>query len=120
MRQDKVTLLGIVILGLVSCFSPSTGLMTASFVTGGSVDLVPSLAIMPGANVGTTLVVQALSFNVTAVATLLFVVGVVAFKQGGQKRMCGRVAIGIGLMLLSLHILLDSCRKRHRHVGTLA
>ena len=96
--------------------------MTASFVTCGSVDLVPALAIMLGANVGTTPIVQALSFNFTAVATLLFVVGVVAFKQGGQKRMrdLGRVAIGIGLMLLSLHILLDSCRKRHRHVGTLA
>jgi len=96
--------------------------MTASFVTGGSVDQVLALAIMLGANVGTRLIVQPLSFNVTAVATLLFVAGVVAFKQGGQKRMrdLGRAAIGIGLMLLSLHILLDSCGKRHRHVGTLS
>lgn len=90
--------------------STATGLMTASFVTGGSVDLVPALAIMLGANVGTTLIVQVLSFNVTAVAPLLFVVGVVAFKRGSQTRTrdVGRVAIGIGLMLLSLHILLDT------------
>jgi len=47
--------------------STATGLMTASFVTGGAVDLVPALAIMLGANVGTTLIVQVLSFNVSAV-----------------------------------------------------
>jgi phosphate:Na+ symporter len=90
--------------------STATGLMTASFVTGGAVDLAPALAIMLGANVGTTLIVQALSFNVTAVAPLLFLAGVIAFKRGGQTRTrdLGRVAISIGLMLLSLHILLDT------------
>jgi phosphate:Na+ symporter len=90
--------------------STATGLMTTSFVAGGAVDLVPALAIMLGANVGTTLIVQVLSFNVAAVAPLLFLVGVVAFKRGGQTRTrdLGRVAIGIGLMLLALHILLDT------------
>src|SRR6201987_3277874 len=90
--------------------STATGLMTASFVTGGAVDLAPALAIMLGANVGTTLIVQVLSFNVTAVAPLLFLVGVIAFNRGGQARTrdVGRVSIGIGLMLLSLHILLDT------------
>ncbi len=90
--------------------STATGLMTASFVTSGTVDLVPALAIMLGANVGTTLIVQALSFNVAAVAPILFLVGVTAFKRGGQTRArdLGRVAIGMGLMVLSLHILLDT------------
>jgi phosphate:Na+ symporter len=90
--------------------STATGLMTASFVTGGAVDLAPALAIMLGANVGTTLIVQVLSFNVSALAPLLFVVGVTAFKRGGQTRTrdLGRVAIGVGLMVLSLHILLDT------------
>ncbi len=90
--------------------STATGLMTASFVTGGAVDLVPALAIMLGANVGTTLIVQVLSFNVSAVAPVLFLIGVTAFKRGGQTRTrdLGRVAIGVGLMVLSLHILLDT------------
>jgi phosphate:Na+ symporter len=90
--------------------STATGLMTASFVTDGSVNLVPALAIMLGANVGTTLIVQVLSFNVSAVAPVLFLVGVTAFKRGGQTRTrdLGRVAIGVGLMVLSLHILLDT------------
>ncbi len=90
--------------------STATGLMTASFVAGGEVDLVPALAIMLGANVGTTLIVQALSFNVSAVAPVLFLVGVAAFKRGGQTRTrdLGRVAIGVGLMVLSLHRLLET------------
>lgn len=90
--------------------STATGLMTASFVTAGSVDLVPALAIMLGANVGTTLIVQFLSFNVAALAPVLFVVGVTTFKRGGTSRTrdLGRVAIGVGLMVLSLHILLDT------------
>src|SRR5580700_7506267 len=58
-------LAGVVVTTLLQS-STATGLMTASFVTGGAVDLAPALAIMLGANVGTTLIVQALSFNVTA------------------------------------------------------
>src|SRR5690242_11881164 len=51
--------------------STATGLMAASFSTEGMIALVPALAIMLGANVGTTLIVQALSFNITAVAPVL-------------------------------------------------
>lgn len=90
--------------------STATGLMTASFVNEGVIALVPALAIMLGANVGTTLIVQVLSFNVSAAAPFLFVVGLVAFRSGGRSRLkdLGRVAIGLGLMLLALHILLDT------------
>jgi phosphate:Na+ symporter len=90
--------------------STATGLMTASFAAEGAVGLVPALAIMLGANVGTTLIVQVLSFNIAAVAPVLFIVGLVAFRAGAQSRIkdLGRVAIGLGLVLLALHILIDS------------
>jgi phosphate:Na+ symporter len=100
---------GILVTALLQS-STATGLMTASFVNGGAVDLVPALAIMLGANIGSTLIVQLLSFNASAAAPILILVGVVAFKRSAQPRTrdLGRVAIGIGLMLLSLHILLDT------------
>lgn len=41
---------------------------------------MPALAIMLGANVGTTLIVQVLSFNMAAIAPVLFVLGLVAFR----------------------------------------
>jgi phosphate:Na+ symporter len=90
--------------------STATALMLASFSASGMVDLVPALALMLGANVGTTLIVQLLSFDSSAVAPLLLVSGVIAFKRSAKTliRDLGRVAIGLGLMLLSLHILLDS------------
>jgi phosphate:Na+ symporter len=90
--------------------STATALITSSFAAEGLVGLVPALAIMLGANVGTTLIVQLLSFNIAAIAPVLFVLGLVAFRGGARSRIkdLGRVSIGLGLMLLSLHILLDT------------
>jgi phosphate:Na+ symporter len=90
--------------------STAAGLMTATFVGDGLVGLVPALAIMLGANVGTTLIVQVFSFDVSSVAPILLVLGVIAFKRSTRTRVrdLGRVAVGLGLMLLSLHILLDT------------
>ena len=90
--------------------STATGLMTASFAADGMVALVPALAIMLGANVGTTLIVQILAFNVAAAAPVLFVLGLLAFRSGRRTRIkdMGRVAIGLGLTLLALHILIDT------------
>jgi phosphate:Na+ symporter len=90
--------------------STATGLMVASFVTSGTLDLAPALAVMLGANVGTTLVVQILSFNIAVVTPVLLLAGVIAFKRGARTRTrdLGRVVIGIGLMLLALHIFLGA------------
>jgi phosphate:Na+ symporter len=90
--------------------STATALITSSFAAEGLVGLVPALAIMLGANVGTTLIVQLLSFNISAVAPVLFILGLVGFRSGARSRIkdLGRVSIGLGLMLLSLHILLDT------------
>ena len=90
--------------------STATGLLMTSFAARGLVDLVPALAVMLGANIGTTLIVQILSFDVSALAPILFLAGLLAFNVGGRTmtRDLGRVAIGLGLMLLSLHILIDT------------
>jgi phosphate:Na+ symporter len=90
--------------------STATALMTATFVGDGLVGLVPALAIMLGANVGTTLIVQVFSFDASAMAPVFLAIGVAAFKYSSRTRLrdLGRVAIGLGLMLLSLHMLLDS------------
>ncbi len=89
--------------------STATGLMVASFAAEGMLALVPGLAVMLGANVGTTLIVQVLSFDVSRIATLFILIGVIAFRRGGasQVRDLGRVGIGLGLMLLALHLLLQ-------------
>lgn len=89
--------------------STATGLMAASFAAGGLVDLVPALAVMLGANVGTTLIVQLLSFDISRVAPLFVLVGVMLFRRSlvSRTRDLGRVAIGLGLMLFALQQLLS-------------
>src|ERR1700689_5549973 len=74
--------------------SAATGLMPASLAADGVVSLGPALAIMLGANVGTTLIVQLLSFDIAAVAPVLFVIGLVTFRVGGSSltRAVGRIA----------------------------
>ncbi|MBL8667011.1 MAG: Na/Pi cotransporter family protein [Rhodospirillales bacterium] len=88
--------------------STATALMAASFTAGGLVEMVPALAAVLGANVGTTLIVQVLSFDVSKAAPLLVLGGVVMFRRGTltRTRDLGRVAIGLGLMLLALAQLL--------------
>ena len=88
--------------------STATGLMVSGFAAGGLVDLVPALAVMLGANVGTTLIVQVLSFDISRVAPLFVLLGVMLFRRGTRHptRDLGRVAIGLGLMLIALQQLL--------------
>lgn len=88
--------------------STATGLMAASFAAGGLVDLVPGLAVMLGANVGTTLIVQVLSFDISRIAPLFILIGVILFRRGSPSRPrdLGRVAIGLGLILMALSGLL--------------
>jgi phosphate:Na+ symporter len=87
--------------------STATALMVGSFAAGAGVALAPALAAMLGANIGTALIVFALSFEVSALAPALVLVGVVAFRRssGSRGKDIGRVFIGVGLMLISLHLL---------------
>src|SRR5580698_3266373 len=84
--------------------STATGLMVTGFAAGGLVDLVPALAVVLGANVGTTLIVQLLSFDVAEVAPALILIGVLMFRRASAAiRDFGRVLIGLGLLLMALH-----------------
>jgi phosphate:Na+ symporter len=84
--------------------STATGLMVTSFTASGAIGLAPSLAVMLGANVGSTLITQILAFNIAEVAPVLVLIGVVVFRSShdGRGRNLGRVGIGLGLMLLAL------------------
>ena len=93
-------------LGITALLQSSTaaGLMATSFTAAGVLALAPALAVMLGANVGTAVVAQALSFNVAVIAPPLLLCGVLAFRwsSGSRLRNVGRAAIGLGLMLMAL------------------
>ncbi len=88
--------------------STATGLMVTGFAAGGLVELVPALAVMLGANVGTTLIVQLLSIDVAELAPVLILIGVLMFRRASAgPRDFGRVLIGLGLMLMALQSFLS-------------
>ncbi len=74
-------------LGITALLQSSTavGLMATSFTAAGVIALAPALAVMLGANVGTALVAQVLSFNVAAIAPPLVLCGVLTFRWSGEQ-----------------------------------
>ena len=90
--------------------STATGLMVASFTASGAIGLAPALAVMLGANLGSTLITQILAFNIAEVAPILVLIGVVLFRSSddGRGRNLGRAGIGLGLMLLALGALVHT------------
>ena len=88
----------------------ATALLAISFATSGLLQTAPALAVMLGADVGSTLVVQALSFDISWLAPALVFIGVVVFLSttARQLRQLGRIIIGLGLMLLSLKLIVNA------------
>src|SRR5918912_1809490 len=84
--------------------SSATGLIVVSFAERGLIGLSAALAVMLGADVGSTLVVQALSFNLQALVPVLLIGGVIAFMafENATVQQAGRIVIGLALMILSL------------------
>jgi phosphate:Na+ symporter len=84
--------------------STATALLLASFTARGLIPLSIALVMMLGANVGTTLVAQVLSLDLTWMWTAVLAVGVFAFMatEADRARSIARIVIGLGLMLLSL------------------
>ena len=97
---------GIAITGLLQS-STATALLLSSFAGRGLIPLSIAFAVMLGADVGTTLAAQVLSFDLGWVSPLMIAVGVIGFlsSDADKSRHVARVAIGLGLMLLSLKLL---------------
>jgi phosphate:Na+ symporter len=87
--------------------STATALIASAFASRGLMPLAAALAIMLGADVGTTLVAQLLSLKISWLSSLFVFVGVVMFLAGKVTRWrdIGRIVIGLGLMLLALRLI---------------
>tara|TARA_R110002124_G_scaffold63350_9_gene172967 strand:+ start:4845 stop:6551 length:1707 start_codon:yes stop_codon:yes gene_type:complete len=95
----------IVTLGLQS--STATAVIIASFTARDIVKPRLAQAMMLGANLGTAVVTLVLSADVHWIGSALLFGGVVLFNlaQGTRNRNLGRAILGLGLMLLALHLL---------------
>ena len=92
--------------------STATALIVSAFVGQGLVTLPMALAVMLGADVGTSLMAVVFSFDLSWLSPLFIFTGVVMFlsKQATTAGHIGRILVGLGLMLLALHLISDSTR----------
>ena len=98
---------GLGVTGLVQS-SSATALITSSFVARNLIPLAPALAIMLGADVGTSIMAQVFSLDLSWLSPLLIFFGVVFFLSRKTTRagQIGRVAIGLGLIILALQMIM--------------
>ena len=90
--------------------SSATALITSSFVSQNLLGLASALAIMLGADVGTALISQLFSLNLSWLSPLLIFFGVVFFlpRRNSKIGQLGRVAIGLGLIILALQMVMGA------------
>jgi len=91
--------------------STATGLIVSSLVAREIMTLTTSLAVMLGADVGTSVAAFIFSIRISWLAPLLIATGVFGFMgtRDEKKRNLARIGIGIGLTLLSLHLIGAAC-----------
>jgi len=87
--------------------STATTLIVASFAGHGMITAGMGIAVVLGADVGTTLVAQILTFNMGLLSPILMIGGYIlySFEASGKLKNLGRIAVGLSLMLLALTLI---------------
>lgn len=82
----------------------AVALMSSGFIATGVIATGAALALLLGAELGSALMAQVLVLPIGAVSSVLLLAGVVLnFRASSLKgQQCGRIAIGFGLLLISL------------------
>ena len=90
--------------------STATALIVSSFVGQGLMGLPAALAVMLGADVGTSVMAVVFAMDLSWLSPLFIFVGVVLFisRKDTAVGRVGRVLIGLGLMLLALRLITES------------
>ena len=105
--------------------SGATTVMVVTFVNAGLMELTQAVGIIFGANIGTTITAQLVSFNLTAIAPLILFVGVVMFlfmKKPIFKKI-GEVVIGFGALFMGISMMSSSMSQLNDYpvvINTLA
>ncbi len=87
--------------------STAVALLVSSLAGSGVISGVTGQLAIRGAELGSALVVKLLSFNLTVLIPICFVVGITMFMATQQRkwRQLGRIIVGVGLLILSLKLI---------------
>ncbi len=117
-KKPMAFLAGIGVTALVQS-SNATTLLVTSFVAQNLVSLTPALVVVLGADVGTAIMARILTFDLSWLSPLFILLGVVFFLSRKQTRagQLGRTAIGLGLILLALQLIVDAAKPITQAAG---
>lgn len=90
--------------------SNATTVMVVSFVNSGLMNLMQATGVILGANIGTTMTGQLIAFNLSDIAPLIVIIGVVMTmfsKRQGVKKI-GEVILGFGILFMGLRLMSES------------
>jgi phosphate:Na+ symporter len=109
--RPKALLAGLGVTSLIQS-STATCLIVTSFLGRALVPLAAALAVILGADIGTSLMAVVFSFDLSWLSPLLIFGGVVAYisREKTTTGRLGRVAIGLGLILLSLQFIVEATK----------
>ena len=102
-------LVGILFTAVVQSSSATT-VMVVSFVNSGLMNLYQASGVILGANIGTTVTGQLIAFNLSDVAPLFVMIGVIMYmfcKKTNIKRV-GMVVLGFGILFMGLSTMGDA------------
>lgn len=87
--------------------SSATTVMVVSFVNSGLMSLYQASGVILGANIGTTITGQLIAFNLSDVAPLFVITGVVMYMFCKKKniKQIGMVVLGFGILFMGLDIM---------------
>ncbi len=99
-----------VLMAVVLQSSAAVALLTSGFAAGGFLTFPTGLAIVLGADLGSALIIQVLSFQLGWLIPLLLAVGGYLFVKTEAKkpRQLGRILMGIAFILISLRFLREA------------
>ncbi len=102
-------LVGILFTAVVQSSSATT-VMVVSFVNSGLMNLLQASGVILGANIGTTVTGQLIAFNLSDIAPLFVMAGVimVMFCKKLSIKRAGEVVLGFGILFMGLSIMGDA------------
>jgi phosphate:Na+ symporter len=111
-NRFKAVLSGVGVTALLQS-STATALIISAFVGQGLMTLTAALAVMLGADLGTSLMALVFSRDLSWLSPLFIFIGVVLFiaRQSTSTGYVGRILIGLGLMLLALSLVRVSANE---------
>lgn len=102
-------IVGIIFTGIIQSSSACTA-MVVSFVNAGLMNLYQAAGVIFGANIGTTVTSQLVSFNLSAYAPVILLVGVLTamFCKKDKIKKFADIIIGFGVLFLGLSTMSSS------------